>query len=36
MDTTTKRRYVKLQWRTLIVLMAGYVCYYFLRKNFSI
>ena len=35
MDTTTKRRYVKLQWRTLIVLMAGYVCYYFLRKNFS-
>lgn len=23
------------QWRTLIALMVGYVCYYFLRKNFS-
>lgn len=23
------------QWRTLIVLMVGYACYYFLRKNFS-
>ena len=23
------------QWRTLIVLMIGYACYYFLRKNFS-
>lgn len=23
------------QWRTLIALMVGYICYYFLRKNFS-
>ena len=35
MDTEIRRRYVKLQWKTLIVLMIGYVCYYFLRKNFS-
>lgn len=35
MDAVTKRRYVRLQWRTLIILMIGYVCYYFLRKNFS-
>ena len=24
------------QWRTLIALMLGYACYYFLRKNFSV
>lgn len=30
---TSKYRY--WQWRTLIVLMVGYTCYYFLRKNFS-
>ncbi len=35
MDAVTKKRYVRLQWRTLIILMIGYVCYYFLRKNFS-
>lgn len=35
MDATTKSRYLRLQWRTLIILMLGYVCYYFLRKNFS-
>lgn len=28
-------RYKYWQWRTLIALMIGYICYYFLRKNFS-
>ena len=35
MDAATKKRFVYSQWRTLIILMVGYVCYYFLRKNFS-
>ena len=35
MDAATQKRYVKLQWKTLIVLIVGYTCYYFLRKNFS-
>lgn len=35
MDKTTSRKYIYWQWRTLIALMLGYVCYYFLRKNFS-
>ncbi len=35
MEPAERRRYVKLQWKTLIVLMIGYICYYFLRKNFS-
>jgi len=35
MDTATRKRYVHWQWRTLIALMLGYICYYFLRKNFS-
>jgi len=35
MDAPVRKRYVKLQWKTLIVLMVGYICYYFLRKNFS-
>lgn len=35
MDATIRKRYVKLQWKTLIILMIGYICYYFLRKNFS-
>ena len=35
MDNTTRKRYVRLQWRTLLVLIVGYTCYYFLRKNFS-
>lgn len=35
MDAAVTRRYVKLQWKTLVVLMVGYICYYFLRKNFS-
>ncbi len=35
MEQAVRARYVKLQWKTLIVLMIGYICYYFLRKNFS-
>ena len=35
MEPGVKARYVKLQWKTLIILMVGYICYYFLRKNFS-
>lgn len=35
MEPIVKTRYVKLQWKTLIILMVGYICYYFLRKNFS-
>ena len=35
METATRRKYVHWQWRTLIALMLGYICYYFLRKNFS-
>ena len=35
MDATIRKRYVKLQWKTLVILMLGYICYYFLRKNFS-
>ena len=35
METATRKKYVRWQWRTLIALMLGYICYYFLRKNFS-
>lgn len=35
MDKTLSKKYNYWQWRTLIALMVGYVCYYFLRKNFS-
>lgn len=35
MDSKTLKLYKGLQWRTLIILMVGYICYYFLRKNFS-
>ena len=35
MDAQTQKKYNYWQWRTLIALMLGYVCYYFLRKNFS-
>ena len=35
MDALTRKKYVRLQWRTLLVLIVGYTCYYFLRKNFS-
>lgn len=35
MTTQTQKRFVREQWKTLIILMVGYICYYFLRKNFS-
>lgn len=35
MDKQTEKRYKYWQWRTLIVLMIGYVMYYFVRKNLS-
>lgn len=35
MDASTSKKFVREQWKTLIVLMVGYICYYFLRKNFS-
>ncbi|MBR0246111.1 MAG: MFS transporter [Bacteroidales bacterium] len=35
MDTQTQKRFVREQWKTLVILMVGYICYYFLRKNFS-
>ena len=35
MDNAVRTKYVRWQWRTLIALMLGYICYYFLRKNFS-
>ncbi|MBR0175478.1 MAG: MFS transporter [Bacteroidales bacterium] len=35
MDKAVRTKYVRWQWRTLIALMLGYICYYFLRKNFS-
>ncbi len=35
MEPQTAKKYKYWQWRTLIVLMIGYVMYYFVRKNFS-
>ena len=35
MDIQTAKKYKYWQWRTLIVLMVGYIMYYFVRKNFS-
>lgn len=35
MDSLTNKKFIRWQWRTLIALMLGYICYYFLRKNFS-
>lgn len=35
MENNISSRYKYWQWRTLIALMIGYICYYFLRKNFS-
>lgn len=35
MDAQTAKKFKYWQWRTLIVLMIGYVLYYFVRKNFS-
>ena len=35
MDAPTRSRYIRQQWKTLLVLIVGYTCSYFLRKNFS-
>ena len=35
MDASTSKKFIREQWKTLIILMVGYICYYFLRKNFS-
>ena len=35
MNAEQKKKYNYWQWRTLIILMIGYVLYYFVRKNFS-
>lgn len=35
MESAVRTKYIKLQWKTLIILMIGYIAYYFLRKNFS-
>ena len=36
MDKSIKKEYNYWQWRTLIILMIGYMLFYFVRKNFSI
>ena len=36
MDQALKKRYAYWEWRTIIVLMIGYLLFYFVRKNFSI
>ena len=36
MDQATQKKYNYWQWRTLILLMIGYMLFYFVRKNFSI
>lgn len=36
MDQDVKKKYNYWQWRTLIILMIGYMLFYFVRKNFSI
>lgn len=35
-DSNIRKKYLKWEWRTIIVLMIGYTLYYFVRKNFSI
>ena len=35
MNTEQQKKYSYWQWRTLIILMIGYILYYFVRKNFS-
>lgn len=35
MNAEQNRKYNYWQWRTLIILMIGYILYYFVRKNFS-
>lgn len=34
-EKMTDKKFVYWQWRTLVALIAGYIFYYFLRKNFS-
>lgn len=36
MDAQTQKKYNYWQWRTLIILMVGYLLFYFVRKNFSL
>lgn len=36
MDKSLVKKYNYWQWRTLIILMVGYMLFYFVRKNFSI
>ena len=33
---TTQKSFLKWQWKTIVVLMAGYAMFYLLRKNFSL
>ena len=33
---TTRKSFLKWQWKTIVVLMAGYAMFYLLRKNFSL
>ena len=35
MNTQQQKKFNYWQWRTLIILMIGYILYYFVRKNFS-
>ena len=36
MDNNIRKKYAYWEWRTIIVLIIGYILYYFVRKNFSI
>src|SRR5574344_60057 len=36
MEQSLKKKYVRWEWRTIIILMIGYALFYFVRKNFSI
>lgn len=36
MNNSVQKKYNYWQWRTLIILMIGYMLFYFVRKNFSI
>ena len=36
MDPEIRKKYSYWEWRTIIVLMIGYLLFYFVRKNFSI
>lgn len=35
MDEATNKKYVKWQWKTIVVLMIGYAIFYLVRKNLS-